>query len=188
LNFLDPLEQFEFGSFFCAQNAKFVLFLYLVTIVSSFCYFVQRASLLTGLSVKAFITRRLFSFVLNILRESLKTKYGFVFANLLNLFLFILLSNLIGMSPYTITLTSAVVLTFFLSFQFFFGISLFGVIEHRSKVTGFFLPNGVPLVVAPFLVVIEMISYFARVLSLAIRLFANIMSGHSLLKILAGFV
>ena len=119
-----------------------------------------------------------------------------MFANISQIFIkqltklssLIFLSNIVGMVPYSLTLTSSVVLTFFLSFQFFFGVTIFAILEHRAKVVGFFLPPGVPIVVAPFLVVIELISFFARVLSLAIRLFANIMSGHSLLKILAGFV
>jgi ATP synthase subunit 6 len=186
--FFDPLEQFEFGCFLCVHNSKFIFFLYLVGFILSFFVFFKKNKFSSFLRLKQIALSKIFSFILSVVRENLKTKYGFVFNNVFILFLLIFLSNIVGMVPYSFTLTSSVVLTFFLSFQFFFGVTVFAVLEHRAKVVGFFLPPGVPIVVAPFLVVIELISFFARVLSLAIRLFANIMSGHSLLKILAGFV
>lgn len=185
----DPLEQFEFGSLFCSKDSKFVYFLVLIGLFYTFGFFFsQTINLKNIFLLNSVITKQLFNFILGILKENLKMVYVFILGNILNLFLFIFFSNVLGMSPYSLTVTSSIVLTFFLSFQFFFGVTTVGIIEHRVRSLGFFLPSGVPLAVAPFLVVIELISYFARVLSLAIRLFANIMSGHSLLKILAGFV
>jgi F-type H+-transporting ATPase subunit a len=70
----------------------------------------------------------------------------------------------------------------------FFGINYIGVKKHQSKYLGLFLPSGTPLAIAPILLLIEIISYFSRVLSLAIRLFANLMSGHTLLAILTSFL
>lgn len=103
-------------------------------------------------------------------------------------FLFILLANLIGMIPYAFTITSSAAVTFFFSVTFFIGITIIGYVTHKDTLFQILLPAGVPLVIAPFLIVVELISYFARVFSLAIRLFSNMMSGHGLLKILGAFV
>jgi ATP synthase subunit 6 len=103
------------------------------------------------------------------------------------LFIFLVASNLMGMVPYTITLTSHLSFTFFLSLTFFIGHLLIGSKVNGSAIFGLFLPEGVPLLLVPLLIIIEYLSYFARALSLAIRLFANMVSGHVLLKILFGF-
>jgi len=91
------------------------------------------------------------------------------------------------MIPFGFTITSHIVITFGLAFMFFFGINVIGVKRHGLHLLSLFLPNGAPLALAPLLVVIEVVSYSFRVISLALRLFANMMSGHCLLKILAGF-
>ena len=103
------------------------------------------------------------------------------------LFLFLLTTNLLGMVPYSFTLTSHLIFTFSLALVIFIGINIVGIREHKLKYFNLFLPPGAPLAIAPFIILIELISYFSRVFSLAIRLFANMMSGHTLLKILAGF-
>lgn len=104
------------------------------------------------------------------------------------LFLLILVSNLLGMVPYSITVTSHFIFTFYYALSFFIGINLIGILYHKEKYFVLFLPDGVPITIIPFLILIEYISYFSRVLSLSIRLFANMMSGHILMKILIGFV
>lgn len=91
------------------------------------------------------------------------------------------------MLPYLFTITSHLILTLSLSFAFFFGINIVGIRKFGFNFFGLFLPTGAPLIIAPFLIIIEIISYIARLFSLAIRLFANMMSGHTLLNILAGF-
>src|SRR6185312_3998103 len=78
-------------------------------------------------------------------------------------------------------------LTLIFSSTTFITISLLGVIQQKTKIVNLFLPSGTPLAIAPFLTLIEIISYGSRVLSLAIRLFANMTAGHTLLKILSGF-
>lgn len=103
------------------------------------------------------------------------------------LFSFLVLSNLIGMVPYSFTITSHIFVTFSLAFTLFIGINIIAVRTHKLHFLGFFLPSGVHIALAPLLVPIELVSYVARVFSLAIRLFANMMSGHTLLKIIAGF-
>ena len=94
---------------------------------------------------------------------------------------------MIGMVPYSFTITSSFTVTLYLSLGFFIGVNLIGLLMHGSGMLNLFLPGGAPLPIMPFLVLIEILSYVARVFSLSIRLFANMMSGHTLLKILAGF-
>jgi ATP synthase subunit 6 len=103
------------------------------------------------------------------------------------LFSFLVLSNLIGMVPYSFTITSHLFVTFSLALTLFIGINIIAIKIHKLHFFGFFLPSGVSITLAPLLVPIELVSYVARVFSLAIRLFANMMSGHTLLKIIAGF-
>jgi len=92
-----------------------------------------------------------------------------------------------GMIPFSFTVTSHIVVTLGLAIMAFFGINVIGVKTHGFHMMSLFLPSGAPLALAPLLVMIELVSYSFRVVSLALRLFANMMSGHCLLKILAGF-
>lgn len=104
-----------------------------------------------------------------------------------SLFTFILASNLIGMIPYSFSTTSHFVLTFFLSFSLVLGSTFLGFNIHGFKFFSLFVPSGCPLGLLPLLVIIEFISYLSRNVSLGLRLGANILSGHMLLNILAGF-
>lgn len=91
------------------------------------------------------------------------------------------------MIPFTFTITSHIVVTFAISFILFIAINTHSIANKEFSFTALFVPSGAPTLILPFLVIIEIISYIARVFSLAIRLFANMMAGHSLLKILIGF-
>ncbi|CAI8608470.1 unnamed protein product [Vicia faba] len=93
----------------------------------------------------------------------------------------------LGMIPYSFTVTSHFLITLGLSFSIFIGITIVGFQRNGLHFLSFLLPAGVPLPLAPFLVLLELISYCFRALSLGIRLFANMMAGHSLVKILSGF-
>ena len=104
-----------------------------------------------------------------------------------SVFSFIFACNLIGMIPYSFTVTSHIAVTLALSMTTFIGINIVAIKTHGFHFVSFFLPSGAPLQLAPLLVAIEIVSYSFRVISLALRLFANMMSGHCLLKILAGF-
>jgi len=99
----------------------------------------------------------------------------------------ILVCNVQGMIPYSFTVTSHLIVTFSLALAIFIGINILGILKNRRHFLSLFFPPGAPLGLAPLLVFIELVSYVFRVLSLSIRLFANLMSGHTLLKILAGF-
>jgi F-type H+-transporting ATPase subunit a len=104
-----------------------------------------------------------------------------------SLFIFILSNNLIGLIPYSFASTSHFILTFSLSFSIVLGATILGLQEHSLKFFSLFVPAGCPLILVPLLVLIEFISYLARNVSLGLRLAANILSGHMLLNILAGF-
>lgn len=79
--------------------------------------------------------------------------------------------------PYSLTITSHIFVTFSLAFTLFIGINIIAFRTHKFAFFGFFLPNGAPLIMAPFFIIIEIMSYLSRVFSLSIRLFANMMSG-----------
>ncbi len=130
---------------------------------------------------------KFYLFILDLLKENLGKSFVFFFNLIFTVFFLILLANLQGMIPYTFTITSHLVSTFFLSLSLFIFLNILGVLKHGFNFFNLFLPAGAPLILSPFLVVIELISYVARVFSLAIRLFANLMAGHTLLKILAEF-
>jgi len=103
------------------------------------------------------------------------------------LFIFILINNLIGMVPYSFASTSHFVVTFALSFTIVLGATILGFQKHGLEFFSLLVPAGCPLALLPLLVLIEFISYLARNISLGLRLAANILSGHMLLHILAGF-
>lgn len=138
-------------------------------------------------SASDFISRGIFTLVRSLVSENLVIRKQQYFTVIFYLFITILLSNLVGLLPYSFTVTSSFVVTFYLALTHIVGINLIGIVRHAWYMLNLFLPSGAPLLIAPFLAVIEAISYFARVLSLSIRLFANMMSGHALLKILIGF-
>ena len=109
------------------------------------------------------------------------------FPFMLALFIYILVNNLVGMVPYSFAPTSHFILTFSLSFTVVIGATILGFQIHALKFFSLFVPSGCPLGLLPLLVLIEFISYLSRNVSLGLRLGANILSGHMLLNILAGF-
>lgn len=104
------------------------------------------------------------------------------------IFFFVLIGNLISNIPYSFAVNASAVATLGLSITLFLGVTLLSVSIHKIKFFSFFIPNGTPLQLIPLIVLIEIISYCARAISLGVRLFANIFAGHSLLKILSTFI
>ena len=105
------------------------------------------------------------------------------------LFFFILIGNLIGMMPLSFTWTSHIIVTFAIAFFIFLAATFIAIFKHGLlKFLGFFAPSGVPKPMLLLLVPIEIISYISRPISLSVRLFANMMAGHTLLKVIGGFV
>lgn len=105
-----------------------------------------------------------------------------------SLFFFILFGNLISNVPYSFAVTASGVVSLGLSFTIFIGVTILALSIHGIKFFAFFIPAGTPLFLVPLLVIIELISYLARSVSLGIRLFANIVAGHTLLKILSTYL
>lgn len=127
------------------------------------------------------------SLIANVIVSNTNLKRKEHFSVILFLFFFILTLNFTGLVPFSYTWTSAFSATIYLALMHFIGINILGVFKNKWKILNLFLPSGSPIIIAPFLIIIETISYLAKVLSLSIRLFANMMSGHALLKILIGF-
>jgi ATP synthase subunit 6 len=103
------------------------------------------------------------------------------------IFTFVLFSNLIGLIPYSFTITSHLIVTFTLSFSIFVGINIICIQTHKFHMLSLFLPSNTSFGLALLLVPIELISYIFRPISLGVRLFANLMAGHTLLKVIVGF-
>jgi len=188
-----PLEQFDIVpifSFFENPNFAFTnsSFFTLTTVlgVSGLLYFgTYKATVIPNRWQS--IVESLYEFVLDIIQDSLGEKGFRYFPFIFTTFIFILGANMMGMIPYTFTVTSHIIITFGLGMATFIGINVIAFRAHGLHFFSFFLPKEAPLALSPFLVMIEFISYVFRVLSLSIRLFANMMAGHTLLKILAGF-
>lgn len=131
----------------------------------------------------------LFEVPADLIANSLLTskKINMYFPVITLLFIFILISNLIGLIPYSFTATSHIFVTLLLSFSVFIGITLSMVNKYQYKVFSLFLPSNTSFFLALVLVPIEFISYVAKPISLGVRLFINLMAGHSLLKVIVGF-
>ncbi len=130
----------------------------------------------------------LYATIHSIVTNQINSKSGQAyFPFIYTLFIFILINNLIGMVPYSFASTSHFVLTFSLSFTIVLGATILGFQKHGLEFFSLLVPAGCPLALLPLLVLIEFISYLARNISLGLRLAANILSGHMLLHILAGF-
>jgi F-type H+-transporting ATPase subunit a len=106
----------------------------------------------------------------------------------MTVFVFILFANVLGLIPYSFTVSSHYVVTLALALAVFIGATIIGFIRNGFSYLKLFVPSGVPGPLLPLVVVIEIVSYFIRPLSLSIRLFANMMAGHMMLKVMAGFV
>jgi F-type H+-transporting ATPase subunit a len=119
-----------------------------------------------------------------VLHENARTYFPFV----LTLFTFILFANVLGLVPYSFTVTSHIIVTLALALTVFIGATIIGFIRNGFGYLKLFVPSGVPAILLPLVVLIEIVSYFIRPLSLSIRLFANMMAGHMMLKVMAGFV
>ena len=111
-------------------------------------------------------------------------KFPYIFT----LFILILFGNVLGLLPYSFTYTSHIAVTGFLALSVFIAVTVIGFIKHGFKYLSIFVPSGVPAVLLPLITIIEIISYLSRPVSLSVRLFANMMAGHTMLKVFGGFV
>ena len=129
-----------------------------------------------------------YTFVSKMISDTAGLKAKPYFAFIFSLFMFVLFCNMFGMIPYTFTVTSHIIVTFVLASFIFIGVTVIGFIKHGFGYLKLFVPSGVPAVLLPLIVVIEIISYLSRPISLSVRLFANMMAGHTMMKVFGGFV
>lgn len=129
-----------------------------------------------------------YEFVANMVRDNAGADARPYFPFVFTLFVFILFGNLLGMIPYGFTFTSHIVVTFAMAAVVFVGVTIIGFARHGAGFLRFFVPAGVPAPLLAILVPIEVLSYFVRPVSLSLRLFANMMAGHTMLKVFGGFV
>lgn len=129
-----------------------------------------------------------YEFIAGMIRDNVGTEGRRYFAFIFSLFMFVLFGNLLGLIPFAFTFTSHIIVTFAMALFVFLGVTVVGFVKHGLHFLHFFVPKGVPVWMSPFLVVIEVLSYLSRPFSLAIRLFANMMAGHTMMKVFAGFV
>ena len=128
-----------------------------------------------------------YEFIANMIRENVGTEGRKYFPFIFTLFMFILVGNLVGMIPFAYTFTSQIIVTFAMALTIFIGVTVIGLVRHGLHFFSLFVPSGTPLILAPLLIPIEVISYFVRPVSLSVRLFANMMAGHTMMKVFGGF-
>ena len=129
----------------------------------------------------------LYEAIAGMVRTNIGMKGRQYFPFIFTLFIFILMGNLLGLIPGSFTYTSHLAVTGILALFVFFMVFLFGIFNHGLKFFTLFIPSGAPLWLMPFIIPLELISFFVRPLTLSIRLFANMMAGHIMLKVVAGF-
>ena len=129
-----------------------------------------------------------FNFISSLINDTIGKEGKKYFPLVFALFMFILFGNLFGMIPYSFTFTSHIIVTLALAMGVFIFVTVLGFIKHGVKFFGFFVIPGLPIYMLPLLIPIEVISYLSRPISLSVRLFANMLAGHTLLKVFAGFV
>jgi len=191
-----PLEQFEVTSLI-GLNAPIFGYLNL-TLTNLGLYSIIVFILVVGLHVLAnnntkllpntwsIALESLFASINAMVREQIGKEVYLPF--IYSLFFFILISNLTGNVAYSFTLGTSVIVSIGLSFTIWVGVTILGLSIHKLHFFSYFIPSGTPLALVPLLVLIEVISYVARAFSLGIRLFANLVAGHTLMKILSTFL
>ncbi len=129
-----------------------------------------------------------YTFVAKMISDTAGSKARPYFPFIFSLFMFVLFCNMIGMLPYSFTVTSHIIVTLIMALFIFIAVTIIGFIKHGFKYLSIFVPSGVPAVLLPLITIIEIISYLSRPVSLSVRLFANMMAGHTMLKVFGGFV
>lgn len=189
-----PLHQFEIKTlipFYVGKydlsftNAACFMVLTVVFILVFFILALRKKQLIpTKFQMMA---EMLYEFVARQLEETTGKEGKPYFPFIFSLFLFILGANLFGMLPYAYTVTSQIIVTFSLAMLVFILITAVGILRHGTHFLSYFMPTGVSKILFPLILPIELISYLSRPVSLSIRLFANMMAGHTMLKVFAMF-
>ena len=190
---IDALSQFELTPFlggfgqaigFSQSNAFMLLALGLITL------FIMAAA-----ARGAMIPGRLqslgeasYEFIQGMVTEQVGDEGKKYFPFVFSIFMFVLFGNLLGMLPYAFTFTSHIAVTLTLAVIVFVTVTVIALMRHGMHFFSYFFPEGAPVWLAPIIIPVEVISYFSRVVSLSVRLFANMVAGHVMLKVFATFV
>ena len=134
------------------------------------------------------ISELIYNFVAKMISDTAGSKAKPFFPFIFSLFMFVLLCNMIGMLPYSFTVTSHIIVTMVMALFIFIAVTIVGFYKHGIKYLTLFVPKGVPIILLPLITIIEIISYLSRPISLSVRLFANMMAGHTMLKVFGSFV
>ena len=191
----DPMHQFEIKRFvelnFFGLDASFtnssLMMVMGVAIISFFMIGSMRGRALVPDRMQS-LAELSYEFVANMVRDNAGSEGMKFFPFIFTLFFYILAMNMLGMFPYAFTVTSHIIITVALALLVFIGVTVVGIVKNGSKFVGLFVPSGVPVWLLPLLVPIEILSYLVRPFSLSVRLFANMMAGHTMLKVFGGFV
>ena len=192
----NPMTQFEvyrigpeikIGSFDISfTNASLFMFISAMAILFIFNLSSKKNSMLPNkFQLMAELS---YTFVAKMINDTAGSKARPYFSFIFSLFMFVLFCNMFGMIPYAFTVTSHIIVTFILASFIFIGVTIIGFIKHGFKYLSIFIPSWVPVVLLPLIVIIEIISYLSRPISLSVRLFANMMAGHTMMKVFGGFV
>ena len=198
ITILSPLEQFEVNNllsiqipllgFFTISITNLALYsLIVLTVIVGLHYFADNENKLIP-SKWSVTFESIYATILSIVRDQIGSNREKYFPLIYSLFFFLLIANLLGNIPYNFTITTSIIVSMGLSVTIFIGVTLIGIINKKFAFLATFVPNGTPLALVPLLTAIEFVSYSARAFSLGIRLFANMVAGHSLLKILSTFL
>jgi F-type H+-transporting ATPase subunit a len=183
INRLTKLEIFGLDASFTNASLFMVL---AVGLVSAFLVYAMQGRSLVPNRVQS-VAEMLYEFIAGMIRENVGKEGMQYFPFVFSLFVFILALNMLGMIPGSFTVTSHIVVTFALAALVFVVVTTIGFARHGLGYLKLFVPEGVPLWLMPLIVPIEVISYLIRPISLSVRLFANMMAGHTMLKVFAGF-
>jgi F-type H+-transporting ATPase subunit a len=190
-----PIEQFELKPLvpivigdldFSFTNSSAYMALVAIS-ASAFLMLAIRAGRLIPGRLQS-VAELLHEFTAKMLRDNAGEEGMRFFPLVFSLFIFVLVANLVGMFPYAFTVTSHIVVTFALAMLVFATVTLYGVFRHGLGFLRLFMPSGMPMVLAPIIIPIEIVSYIARPVSHSVRLFAVMLAGHITLKVFAGFV
>lgn len=190
-----PLEQFKiqpyvhfelFGHDLSFTNSSLFMFLSVFAIFLFLGFSVRNAKLIPGRLQSA--GEMAYNFIESMINETVGEQAKKFIPLIFTIFMFVLSCNLLGMIPFTFTVTSHIIVTFAMAIFVFLGVTLVGFVRHGWHYLSLFLPAGVPVVMAPLMIVIELVAYLVRPVSLSIRLAANMTAGHIVMKVIASFV
>jgi F-type H+-transporting ATPase subunit a len=190
-----PLEQFEIqrivpmklgGLDLSFTNSALFMVVALALVTGFLILSMRRGALVPGRWQCA--AELSYEFIAGLIRDTVGAEGRRYFPIVFSLFMFILVGNLLGMVPYSFTFTSHIIVTFALAAMVFIGVTILGFVKHGMRFFGMFVPPGAPIAMWPLLIPIEVISYLSRPISLSVRLFANMLAGHTLVKVIAGFI